>query len=264
MSLQPIVVIPARYGSTRFPGKPLAIVRGRPMIQRVWEVASAAVGAENVFVATDDQRIAQAVTNFGGSVVMTPPECENGTERVHEALKVLKRPTDVVINFQGDAPLTPPWFIEALVAEMQRDLSCDFCTPAVQIGVEQYAKIVESKKSNPFSGAFVVFDFNRDALYFSKQIIPALRSASDERLPVYKHIGLYAYRGYALERYMKLKPGLLERTEGLEQLRVLENGLKMRVVPVDFRGRTSWAIDAPDDLKIVESIIEREGEIVPA
>lgn len=263
VNLQPIVIIPARYGSTRFPGKPLAIIRGKSMIQRTWQIAAAAVGKENVYVATDDDRIAAAVSAFGGATVMTPPESENGTERVYAAVQQLKSDADIIINLQGDAPLTPPWFIEALVAEMRRDLQCEYCTPAIQIRRDQYERIVEIKKQNPYSGAFVTFDFNYDALYFSKQIIPALRAVSTETIPVFKHVGIYAYRAPALERYLQLKTGLLEITEGLEQLRILENGFKMRVVPVDFRGRTSWAVDSPDDLAFVESIIDREGEMVP-
>lgn len=264
MSTQPIVVIPARYGSTRFPGKPLTKVRGRVMIERVWRIACAAVGADNVFVATDDQRIVDGVASFGGQAVMTPAECENGTERVLAAVKSLGRSPEVIVNLQGDALLTPPWFIEALVEEMRRDTTCLYATPAVSVSKDQYNEIVKSKASNPFSGTFVTFDFNWNALYFSKQIIPALRYPPTADLPVYQHIGMYAYRLSSLERYLTLKPGVLERVEGLEQLRVLENSLSMRVVCVDFRGRSAWAIDAPEDVRIVESIIDREGELLGA
>lgn len=264
MSTQPIVVIPARYGSTRFPGKPLTKVRGQMMIERVWQLACAAVGSDNVFVATDDQRIVDGVASFGGKSVMTPIECENGTERVLAAVKNLGRSPEVIVNLQGDALLTPPWFIEQLVAEMRRDSKCLYATPAVQVSKSQYDEISNSKKNNPFSGTFVTFDFKGDALYFSKQIIPALRYPPMTALPLYQHIGMYAYRLSSLEQYVSLKPGTLERVEGLEQLRVLEHGLPMRVVCVDFRGRSAWAIDSPEDVHTVEAIIDREGELLSA
>ena len=259
---QATVVIPARYGSTRFPGKPLHSVAGKMMIERVWRIACEAVGCANVYIATDDQRIQSAAESFSAQVVMTSEQCENGSERVCEALAQLKRNTDVVVNLQGDAPLTPPWFICALVDQMRADARCEFATPAVQISRAQYQQILESKKHNPFSGTFVTFDRNKNALYFSKQVIPALRKTDSDLLPLYQHIGIYAYRPEALKRYVALEAGVLERTEGLEQLRILENGDRIKIVTVDFKGRSTWAIDAPGDVAIVEEIIAREGELV--
>lgn len=259
---QAVVVIPARYGSTRLPGKPLTVVRGMVMIERVWRLACAAVGESSVYVATDDQRIIDVVHGFGGRALMTPVECRNGTERAHEAVNLLSETPEIVINMQGDAPLTPPWFVKQLIEAMREDVSCRFATPAVQISLAQYQQTLKSKQSDPFSGTFVTFDRQRNALYFSKQIIPALRSVSESKIPVYQHIGIYGYRYEALKQYLSLEEGVLEKVEGLEQLRILEHGLKIKVVPVDYRGRTSWAIDSPADIKRVESIIDQEGELL--
>jgi 3-deoxy-manno-octulosonate cytidylyltransferase (CMP-KDO synthetase) len=259
--MESVVVIPARYGSTRFLGKPLTIVAGTMMIERVWRLAVKAVGAQNTYIATDDQRIVDAAQSFGALTILTG-ECENGTARVLDAVNQLGISPDVVINFQGDAPLTPPWFIESLINTFKSDANCQYATPAVQISRAQYQEVLRSKTLNPFSGAFVTFDKNFDALYFSKQVIPALRSTSGEQVPIFKHIGMYAYRLEALKRYVELEPLQFEVSEGLEQLRILEHGLKIRVVPVDFQGRSAWSIDAPEDVAIVESIIAREGELL--
>jgi 3-deoxy-manno-octulosonate cytidylyltransferase (CMP-KDO synthetase) len=259
--MESVVVIPARYGSTRFPGKPLTVIAGITMIERVWRLGAKAVGPKNTYIATDDQRIIDAAQRFGALTVLTG-ECENGTARVLDAITRLGISPEVVINFQGDALLTPPWFIEALIVAFKSDPSCDYATPAVQISQAQYQEVLRSKVQNPFSGAFVTFDKNFDALYFSKQVIPALRSTSGDSIPVFKHIGMYAYRLPALQRYVELEPRQFELSEGLEQLRILENGLKIRVVPVEFKGRSAWSVDAPEDVAIVESIIAREGELL--
>lgn len=234
------------------------------MIERVWRLAAAAVGRDAVFIATDDQRIVDHVSSFGGQGVMTPVECENGTERLQAAVEALKLSADILINMQGDAPLTPPWFVSELIEAMRADADCQYATPAVRISRGQYQQILDSKEKNPFSGTFVTFDRKRDALYFSKQIIPALRTVTEGTLPLFKHIGMYGYRRPALAAYLQLTPGELERVEGLEQLRILEHGLKMKVVDVAYRGRTSWAVDSPEDIAVVEAIIDREGELLPA
>jgi 3-deoxy-manno-octulosonate cytidylyltransferase (CMP-KDO synthetase) len=214
-----------------------------------------------VVIATDDPRIIESAQRFGARTVITGV-CENGTERLVQALEVLKEQGDPIINLQGDAVLTPPWFITALIDEMKRDPLVSYATPAVRVSEEQYQSILQSKKVNPFSGAFVTFSNTMNALYFSKQIIPALRNV-EKPLPLFKHIGLYAYRDHALRKYVTLAPGFFEQVEGLEQLRILEHGDSIRVVLVDFQGRSSWAVDAPDDIAIVEEIIKREGEILP-
>lgn len=255
------IIIPSRYGSTRLPGKPLHLIAGRSMVERVWSLACAVPNAARVIVATDDERIADHVRAFGGEAVLTPPECENGTERTLAAVGTLADPPEIVVNLQGDAVLTPPWIMEALIAEMEADPAVALATPAVRMTRQAYEKLREAKANGEVGGTTVVFDRQRNALYFSKAIIPYVRNPIDP-LPVFRHIGLYAYRFDALRRYVALGPSPLERIEGLEQLRALENGIPVRIVEVDYRGRTHWAVDSAEDLLRVEEIIGNEGELV--
>lgn len=257
------IVIPARYGSRRFPGKPLAPIRGRSLLHRTWLLARAVKGVAAVHVATDDERIAAHATEFGASVIMTSPDCANGTERVLAAVRQLKLRPDAVVNLQGDAALTPPWVVEAVVGELGADPAVRLATPAVRCSLAQYLEIVESKRTNPESGTLVTFDRHRNALYFSKSPIPHLR-VRDDPPPVYQHIGLYGYRTETLEALGALPESPLERAEQLEQLRALENGIPIRVVIVDYRGRTNWSVDTPGDAAKVEAIIAREGELLPS
>lgn len=255
-----IAVIPARYGSTRFPGKPLHEIVGVPMVERVRRLAAAAPSVDRVLVATDDDRIAEAVLAFGGEAAMTPVGCRNGTERAHEAVKAFARPEDVIVNLQGDAPLTPPWVIDAAAGAMAADPTLDLATPAVALTEDAYAKLASAKAAGEVGGTTVVFDRAMNALYFSKAIIPFRRE--DAGVPVYKHIGLYAYRFRTLERLVALDPSPLEMTESLEQLRALENGIPIRIVLTDYRGRTPWSVDSPRDAEIAADIVAREGELV--
>lgn len=258
------IIIPARYGSTRFAGKPLEAIVGRTMIHRVWCIARSVSGIDDVFVATDDRRIAEHVRSFGGQALMTPADCANGTERVLRAAAALTPAPAIVVNLQGDAVLTPPWIIEALVREMRGDGAVEMATPAVRMDRRSYDALRATKQSGEVGGTTVTFDRQRNALYFSKSIIPFVRidGADDGAFPVYRHIGLYAYRLDTLQRYAALEPGPFERAEKLEQLRALEHGIRIRVVEVDYRGRTHWAVDSPEDLKKVEQIIRAEGELV--
>lgn len=255
-----IAVIPARYGSTRFPGKPLHEIAGLAMVERVRRLAAAAPSIDRVLVATDDARIIAAVEGFGGEAVMTPESCRNGTERCYEAVKAFAAPEDVIVNLQGDAPLTPPWVIDAAAAAMAEDPTLQLATPAVALTEDAYAKLASAKAAGEVGGTTVVFDKAMNALYFSKAIIPYRRE--DAGVPVHKHIGLYAYRFKTLERLVALDPSPLERTESLEQLRALENGIPIRIVMTDYRGRTPWSVDSPRDAEIAAQIVEREGEIV--
>ncbi len=256
-----LIVIPARYGSTRFPGKPLALIAGVSLLQRTWQIAKAVTGVTEVCIATDDERIRDHAVGFGATCVMTPSTCENGSERVCAALQEMHRSVDTVINLQGDAVLTPPWVIEALVQAMNADPALQMATPAVRVSTEQFKAIGDSKKGGAAAGTLVTFAHNGDALYFSKSMIPFIRNSSGE-LPVYRHIGLYAYRPAVLKKLIEFKPGQFEIAEGLEQLRALENGIPVRVVLVDYRSRTHWSVDSPDDAKVVEQIIAREGELI--
>jgi len=262
MGIETFIIIPARYGSSRFPGKPLAMIHGVTMLERVYRLA-ARVPHVAVYVATDDARIAAAVERFGGKAVMTDPACRNGTERVYAAAKTLPHRPVIVINIQGDSPLTPPWIIEALVARMRGDAAIELATPAVQLTSEQYLTLAGRSKEDASSGTLVTFDLTGRALYFSKSLIPPLRSQPrpGEVVPVFKHIGMYGYRWDTLERYLTLAPTPLELAESLEQLRALENGIPIHIVPVDYRGRTPWSVDTPNDLLTVERILAAEGEL---
>ena len=259
-----IIVIPARYGSTRFPGKPLAPVSGKSLLQRTWSIGKAVEHVDEVFIATDDDRIAEHGKSFGAQIIMTK-ECSNGTERAYEAITKASLSPDIIINLQGDAVLTPPWIIQSIVDAMIADPSIQLATPATRLTWPQYEKLVASKASGQAGGTTVTFDKNNNALYFSKAIIPFLRNRNGDdsgEPPVFRHIGLYGYSRQCLEQYLKLKPTILEKSEGLEQLRALENGIPIKVVLVDYRGRSHWAIDSPEDVRVAESIIEKEGELV--
>lgn len=255
-----IAVIPARYGSSRFPGKPLHEIAGVAMVERVRRLAEAAPSIDRVLVATDDDRIKDAVEAQGGEAVMTPESCRNGTERAFEAVKDFAAPDDVIVNLQGDAPLTPPWVIDAAAKAMAEDPELKLATPAVALTEEAYAKLASAKAAGEVGGTTVVFDRFMNALYFSKAVIPYRRE--DAGVPVHKHIGLYAYRFSALAQLVALEPTPLERTESLEQLRALENGIPIRIVLTEYRGRTPWSVDSPRDAEIAADIIAREGEIV--
>ncbi|MAJ62925.1 MAG: 3-deoxy-manno-octulosonate cytidylyltransferase [Alphaproteobacteria bacterium] len=255
------IIIPARYGSSRFPGKPMAPIAGVPMLERVWRIARAVPHVGQVIVATDDQRIVDLVTGFGGYAVMTPESCRNGTERSLAAINQMADKPDIILNLQGDAVLTPPWILEALVNAMLANPDLPMATPATRMSAAQVDDLVASKADGQVGGTTVTFDYTGRALYFSKRVIPFIRGTHDAP-PVYRHIGLYAYRQATLERLCQLQPGPLETVEQLEQLRALENGIPIQVVTVDYRGRTHWSVDAPDDVTMVEKLIAEEGELV--
>lgn len=259
--MQIVIVIPARIGSTRFPEKPLADIAGKSLIQRMWDIASAVDGVDGVFVATDAEKIATHVESFGGRAIMTPSECANGTERAYAAVQQLENPPEIIINLQGDAVLTPPYVIQPLVDAMRADASINFGTVAARLDKPTYDKMVAAKQAGEVGGTTVTFDKNHNALYFSKGVIPFMRYPV-EPLPVFKHIGLYGYRFGTLEQYLSLPMGPLEEAESLEQLRALEHGIPIKVVEVDYKGRTPWAVDSPEDAKRVEEIIAAEGELL--
>jgi 3-deoxy-manno-octulosonate cytidylyltransferase (CMP-KDO synthetase) len=254
------IVIPARYASQRFPGKPLCQVSGVSMLERVWRIARSVRQASRVVIATEDERIRAHARSFDAEAIMTSPDCKNGTERAFDAVKRAAISEDIVLNLQGDAVLTPPWVLEAMIDEMIIDTTPEIVTPAVRLEGAALAEFVEKKKLRPGGGTTVVFDMNKNALYFSKAVIPYVRNAG--HASIYRHIGLYGYRKEALARYTALSPSPLEETEGLEQLRALEQGMTIRVAVVDYRGRTHWSIDAPEDVAVAEAIIAREGELV--
>jgi 3-deoxy-manno-octulosonate cytidylyltransferase (CMP-KDO synthetase) len=258
------IVIPARAGSTRFANKPLATLCGRTLIERVWRIASAVKGAHRVVVATDSQAIAEHVQCFGGTAIYTEQAFRNGSERAAYVAAKLTPISDIIVNLQGDAVLTPPWAIEAVIEALVREPHVPIATPAVALSGLAYDAYLKRKATGRASGTLVVFDVKGSALYFSKGIIPHLRAPPADKLLAkgHQHIGLYAYRADALAQYAALPPGPLEQVEQLEQLRALEHGMQIRVVPVDLRGRTQWSVDYPEDIEIAETIITWEGELV--
>lgn len=266
--MKTIILIPARYASTRYPGKPLAELRlkdgtRKTLIQLTWEAAQAVRGVAGVFVATDDARIAEAAEGFGARVVMTSPACANGTERCADALAQAGLEPDVVVNLQGDAPLTPPWFVEALIAAMARDASVQVATPVLRCDAQTHAHFLEDRRAGRVGGTTAVFDRAGNALYFSKEVLPYTDAQVQADLaqgrgdvPVFHHVGVYAYRPAALAAYGGWAPGRLETLEGLEQLRFLENGAPVRCVTVEARGRVFWELNNPEDVARIEKVLE--------
>lgn len=239
-----VIAIPSRYASSRFPGKPLAMLCGKPMVQHVYEKAAAS-GADLVLVATDDERIASAVKGFGGEAVMTSAGHPSGTDRIAEAVRLRAPGAEIVINVQGDEPLIPTGVIDELVSVMQADPSLEMATVAVP------AERAEMTENN----VKVVFGSDGSALYFSRSMIPFLRQGGIEA-PVYLHWGIYAYRRATLEKLVKLPPSRLENCEKLEQLRALENGIRIKVITSSL---STIGIDTPADLEAAEARMKKEA-----
>ncbi|MEM8556137.1 MAG: manno-octulosonate cytidylyltransferase [Pseudomonadota bacterium] len=257
-----LIVIPARYGSTRYPGKALATLRGpdgeaKSLIKRTWEASQKVSGVDRVVVATDDARIEAEAKSFGADVAMTSVDCENGTERCAEALEVIGGDFDIVVNLQGDAPLTPHWFVEDLVLAMRETPSADVATPVLRCDAGALASFREDRKAGRVGGTTAVFRHDKTALYFSKEVIPYADQIPTEEPspPVYHHVGVYAYRPDALAAYPQMKAGPLEALEGLEQLRFLENGKAILCVEVDGRGQQFWELNNPEDVPRIEAML---------
>lgn len=262
--MKTLIVIPARYASTRLPGKPLAMIAGQTLLERVVRLSQAAAkGLKNVsvVVATDDDRITQHCKEIDVAAIMTPPDCPSGTDRVAEVVRQMNDKPDFILNMQGDAPLTPPDFLRAMIEAFAAS-PCDAVTPVTQLTWEQLDKLRQNKLTTPFSGTTVCFDEKTgNAFWFSKNIIPAIRKEEDlrkksDKSPVFRHIGLYGYSLKMLETYVKLPESKFEKLEGLEQLRLLENGYTIRCVPVDFKGRANMSgVDSPEDIVRAEELI---------
>ena len=241
-----ICVIPARYSSSRFEGKPLADICGKPMIQRVYERALRSGTVSDVVVATDDERIFAAVGRFGGQAVMTSADHRSGTDRIAEAVSRLSAADrDIIVNIQGDQPLFAPSQIDEVVKPLLDDPSVDFSTLIYRI-------LRKEEISDP-NAVKVVFDRDHFALYFSRSPIPYSRDAGGS--PVYyKHHGIYAYRKSFLVTFTKLEEGYLERLEALEQLRAMEHGHRIKVVETL---QDSIEVDTPQDLERVRKVYEK-------
>ncbi|AMY71522.1 3-deoxy-manno-octulosonate cytidylyltransferase [Frigidibacter mobilis] len=261
-----LIVVPARYASTRYPGKPLVALTGadgvaRTLIRRSWEAAMTVRGADRVVVATDDGRIREHAEGFGAEVVMTSEDCRNGTERCAEAHAVLGGGFDIVVNLQGDAPLTPAWFVEDLVAGLRADPGAEIATPVLRCEGAMRESLLEDRRNGRVGGTTAVFGEGGRGLYFSKEVIPYCGRdyAPDEMTPVFHHVGVYAYRPAALAAYPGWQIGPLEALEGLEQLRFLENGRNVLCVEVEARGRQFWELNNPEDVPRLEAMMAGMG-----
>lgn len=259
MAERALIIIPARMASTRFPDKPMALIAGKTMIERVWAIGKST--GYDVVIATDDRRLESFVKNFGADVVMTSPNCLTGTDRVAETARDFPQ-YSIFFSLQGDAVLTPPWVIEAVLQTMLKEPIVQMATPAVRLKGRALYDFVESKKGGSSSGTSVVFNKKGDALYFSKALIPFDRQQHNPDRPIYRHIGLYGYRYDTLQKMSQLGESPLEKSEKLEQLRALENGIQIRVVEVDYQGRTHGSVDRPEDVQFIETVIGREGELL--
>ncbi len=254
--MQTIIIIPSRHASQRLPAKPLAMIHGMTMIERVYRQCKKASGVDAVYVATDHQDIANEVNRFGAGVIMTPPECPSGTDRVASAADMLNLdPDSVVINVQGDEPLIDPVVITALVSQMQQHPEIQVATPITPL---QHAEDL----TNP-NVVFAAKNKYGDALYFSRHPIPFLRELGASAVLswphqhlYFKHIGVYAYRAAVLKQFVALGESPLERAERLEQLRLLEAGIPIRCVEVQYE---SIAVDTIHDIWRVELLIEERG-----
>lgn len=260
-----IILIPARYASTRYPGKPLVELKGaggaaKPLILRSVEAARRVRGVSGVFVVTDDDRIADACTAYGVGVIMTSPECRNGTERCAEAVSSLHNP-DLVINFQGDALLTPPGFVEGLIERMRTDSDALVATPAMRLRSEEVRALQAEEAAGRVGGTSVVIDDQGRALYFSKRLIPHLPAGTLDvgMSPVRLHVGVYAYRPEALDRYVATPVSELETLEGLEQLRFLAAGMPVSVVDVQTPPFALRELNNPEDVTPIEEALAEAG-----
>jgi 3-deoxy-manno-octulosonate cytidylyltransferase (CMP-KDO synthetase) len=259
-----LIAIPARYASTRYPGKPLVTLRGpdgaKTLIRRSWEAAMRVAGIDRVVVATDDDRIRDHAAGFGAEVVMTSSQCQNGTERCAEVAQHLPG-YDIVVNLQGDAPLTPAWFVEDLVAGLRADPAADIATPVLRCDGRAVAGFLADRREGRVGGTTAVFGAGGRGLYFSKEVIPYTGRSfgDDEPTPVFHHVGVYAYRPAALAAYPAWPIGPLETLEGLEQLRFLENGRQVLCVEVQARGRQFWELNNPSDVPRIEAMMAEMG-----
>lgn len=259
------IFIPARYESIRYPGKPLVTLRGpdgaKTLIQRTWEVAGQVAGVEAVHVLTDDKRIAEAANSFGASVLMTSSDCRNGTERCAEALGLAGIDSEIIVNLQGDAPLTPPWFLDNMIEAMRNRPDVDAATPVLRCDEQALDNLLEDRRNGLVGGTTAVFGNDMRALYFSKEVIPYYeKRPAGSAVPVFHHVGVYAYRPAALAAYQNWPMGPLEMLEGLEQLRFLENGASMLCVEVEARDRVFWELNNPADVARIEAVLGRTQE----
>ncbi len=262
--MKTLIVVPARYASTRFPGKPLFEIAGVSMLARVAEVARRAGEASGarVVIATDDMRIAGHAAEIRVDCVMTDPDLPSGTDRARAAAAEVAPDADFIVNLQGDAPFTPSTHISALIANAAK---ADVVTPVIRLTWNALDKLRENKKTTPFSGTSCIRGADGRAIWFSKTIIPAIRTeeklrAASPLSPVLQHVGLYGYSRTALDRIADLPASPYEELEGLEQLRFIENGLSVQAVEVEAPAFPMSGIDTPEDAARAEAMLAQHGD----
>lgn len=243
--MKKVAFIPARYGSTRFPAKPLALIAGKPLIVHVYERVAMAKGLDGVYIATDDERIAEAVAHLGAPVILTVKPAHTGTDRLAEAVaQVGLSSDDLIINVQGDQPLVHPHSVEDVIRPFNENYDGSFAMSTLAYAITDLREIHDPKDVK------MTFDAKGNAMYFSRAAIPFGRDSWQHT--VYKHLGVYAYTKAFVDGFNQLKPGLLEEVEKLEQLRALENGEKIRVVVTKH---DSLEVDLPSDIACIESAL---------
>ena len=257
-----LIVIPARMGSTRFPGKPLAEISGVSMVRRTAKIAASIPGADYI-IATDHHEIESHCKSFSLPVVMTDSSLRSGSDRTLAAANIVNPECEILVNLQGDAPFTDPEHIQ-LILERLASSEVEIATPAIQLDWDSLDRLRHAKEITPFSGTTVIENDGR-AIWFSKNIIPVIRNEAKLRTvqalsPVLRHIGLYGFRRTALEKFTALRPSRYETLEGLEQLRALENGLHIALVKVAPPKISSPGIDTPEDLARAEELIRDFGD----
>ncbi len=258
------IIIPARYASTRFPGKPLALIAGRTMLARVVDIAVAAcatIPGAQFAVATEDARIMEYCADQGFPAVLTGDDCPTGSDRVAQAITRLSWTPDIVLGLQGDAPFTPLIAMTRIIETLRARADVDVATPVVRLRWSELDGLRHQKETTPFSGTTAILGDQGRALWFSKNIIPAIRKESDLRArdtfsPIYQHLGLYAFRSAVLQKFITLPESTYEKLEGLEQLRLIENGYHVAAVPIDVDlGLAQAGVDSPEDLVRAEAVI---------
>lgn len=264
--MRTLIVVPARYGSTRFPGKPLAEINGISMLRRTARIAEKAAMSLpdcNHVIATDNTKIKEHCEAYDIPVIMTPTDLATGSDRALFAAKIVAESAEFIVNLQGDAPFTPTAHIVGIIKALEH--GADVATPYVQLSWDAVEALREHKTTTPFSGTTVLIGDNGKAIWFSKNIIPAIRKEDELRRvsdlsPVCRHIGLYAYRRTALEQFVSWPESRFEKLEGLEQLRLLENGLSIKCVKVLPPEIATSGIDTPYDLILAEELIAKYGD----
>lgn len=265
--MKPLIIIPARYNSSRFPGKMLHQMNGQSLI--FWTALQATLTGYDIVVATDDERIAEAVQSLPCDIVMTSPECRNGTERVAEAWECLGdeygdewlEQYDCVINWQGDNPLMPRRYVELMMYEFEEAMAegrdFDVITPYIVFNHADAKTLIEKRKRDVVGGTTLVTDTMNNALYFSKEVIPHMKDIDNVySTPVKYHVGSYLYKPEALLSYSLIAESELEKEEGLEQLRFIENGMSIYCAPMPHTGKLYNEVNNPEDVPPVEEALK--------